>query len=72
MISFLNMLAVFEERTIVYCLLLFGLAAFSTVSEGHQKIRCKVPGVDMCNLLLLLPFLLHNLLEEEAEEYNRS
>ena len=33
-----------------------------------------IPGViravDMQNMLLMLPFLLHNLLEQEVEEYN--
>jgi hypothetical protein len=37
-----------------------------------DKIPGKVRAVDMRNLLLLLPFLLHNLLEEEVEEYNRT
>ncbi len=36
-----------------------------------SKVPGKVRAVDMRNLLLLLPFLLHNLLEEEVEEYNR-
>ena len=35
-----------------------------------DKIPCRVRAVDMRNLLLLLPFLLHNLFEEEVEEYN--
>ena len=35
------------------------------------KIPCRVRAVDMRNILLMLPFLLHNLLEEEVEEYNR-
>ena len=35
-----------------------------------KKIPCRVRAVDMRNLLLLLPFLLHNLLEEEVKEYN--
>ncbi len=37
---------------------------------GTQAHR--VRAVDMRNVLLLLPFLLHNLLEEEVDEYNRS
>ena len=36
-----------------------------------SKLPCRVRGIDMRNLLLLLPFLLHNLLEEEVEDYNR-
>ena len=36
-----------------------------------SKLPGRVRGVDMRNLLLLLPFLLHNLLEEEVEDYNR-
>ena len=32
---------------------------------------CRVRAVDMRHILLMLPFLLHNLLEEEVEEYNR-
>jgi hypothetical protein len=35
-----------------------------------DKISSRVRAVDMQNLLLLLPFLLHNLLEEEVEGYN--
>ena len=35
------------------------------------KHPCRVRAVDMRNILLMLPFLLHNLLEEEVEEYNR-
>jgi hypothetical protein len=35
-----------------------------------DKISGRVRAVDMRNLLLLLPFLLHNLLEVEVEEYN--
>jgi hypothetical protein len=35
-----------------------------------DKIPGRVRAVDMRNLLLVLPFLLHNLLEEEVEEYN--
>ena len=35
-----------------------------------KKIPCRVRAVDMRNLLLLLPFLLHNLLQEEVKEYN--
>ncbi len=35
-----------------------------------NKIQCRERAVDMRNLLLLLPFLLHNLFEEEVEEYN--
>jgi hypothetical protein len=38
-----------------------------TGSQAHR-----VRAVDMRNVLLLLPFLLHNLLEEEVAEYNRS
>ncbi len=37
-----------------------------------DKIPGRVRAVDMRNLLLILPFLLHNLLEEEVEEYNRT
>ncbi len=37
-----------------------------------DRIPSRVRAVDMRNLLLLLPFLLHNLLEEEVEEYNRT
>ena len=37
-----------------------------------DKIPCRVRAKDMRNLLLLLPFLLHNLFEEEVEEYNRA
>jgi len=36
----------------------------------NDKVPGRVRAVDMRNLLLLLPFLLHNLLEEEVEEYN--
>jgi hypothetical protein len=36
-----------------------------------SKLPTRVRGVDMRNLLLLLPFLLHNHLEEEVEDYNR-
>ncbi len=36
-----------------------------------SKLPARVRGVDMRNLLLLLPFLQHNLLEEEVEDYNR-
>ena len=36
---------------------------------GKQAHRVRV--MDMRNVLLLLPFLLHNLLEEEVAEYNR-
>ena len=39
---------------------------------GSQARRVTVRAVDMRNVLLLLPFLLHNLLEEEVDEYNRS
>ncbi len=42
----------------------------STRKTGAQAHR--VCAVDMRNVLLLLPFLLHNLLEEEVDEYNRS
>ena len=35
-----------------------------------DKIPGRVRAVDMRNLLLVLPFLLHNLLEVEVEEYN--
>ena len=35
-----------------------------------NKIPSRVRAVDIRNLLLLLLFLLHNLLEEEVEEYN--
>jgi hypothetical protein len=35
-----------------------------------DKIPCRVRAKDMQNLLLLLPFLLHNLVEEEVEGYN--
>ena len=35
-----------------------------------DKIPGRVRAVDMRNLLLVLPFLLHNLLEEEVAEYN--
>ena len=34
------------------------------------RIPGNVRAVDMRNLLLVLPFLLHNLLEEEVAEYN--
>ena len=34
------------------------------------KIPGKVRAMDMRHILLLLPFLLHNLLQEEVEEYN--
>ena len=37
----------------------------------ESKIPVQVRAVDMRNILLVLPFLLHNLLEEEVEEYNR-
>ncbi len=37
-----------------------------------DKIPCRVRAKDMRNLLLVLPFLLHNLLLEEVEEYNRA
>jgi hypothetical protein len=37
---------------------------------GAQAHR--ICAVDMRNALLLLPFLLHYLLEEDVEEYNRS
>jgi hypothetical protein len=37
-----------------------------------DKVPCKVRAVDMRNILLVLPFLLHNLLEEEVEEYNKT
>ena len=37
-----------------------------------DKIPGIVPAKDMRNLLLLLPFLLHNLFEEKVEEYNRA
>ncbi len=36
----------------------------------NDKVPGRVRAVDMRNLLLLLPFLLHNLLEEEVEGYN--
>ena len=36
----------------------------------ESKIPARVRAVDMRNILLVLPFLLHNLLEEEVEEYN--
>jgi hypothetical protein len=36
----------------------------------NDKIPGRVRAVDMRNLLRVLPFLLHNLLEEEVEEYN--
>ncbi len=35
-----------------------------------DRIPSRVRPVDMRNLLLMLPFLLHNLLEEEVAEYN--
>ena len=35
------------------------------------KPNGRVRAVDMRHILLVLPFLLHNLLEEEVEEYNR-
>ena len=35
-----------------------------------DKIPGRVRAVDMRNLLLVLPFLMHNLLEEEVAEYN--
>ena len=38
----------------------------------YQHIPGKIRAVDMRNLLLILPFLLHNLLEEEVEHYNSS
>ncbi len=37
-----------------------------------DKIPCRLRAEDMRNLLLLLPFLLHNLFEEEVKEYNRA
>jgi hypothetical protein len=37
-----------------------------------DKIPCRVRAKDMRNLPLVLPFLLHNLLLEEVEEYNRA
>ena len=37
-----------------------------------DKIPGRVRAKDMRNLLLVLPFLLHNLLLEEVEEYNRA
>ena len=37
-----------------------------------SKISGRVRAVDMRNILLVLPFLLHNLLQEEVEEYNRN
>jgi hypothetical protein len=36
----------------------------------NSKVPTNVHAVDMQNLLLLLPFLLHNLLDEEVEQYN--
>ena len=48
-------------------------AWIGTIFESIRKTG-RTPGrvraVDMRNLLLLLPFLLHNLLEEEVAEYN--
>jgi hypothetical protein len=49
-------------------------AWIGTIFEGlrkESKIPARVRAVDMRNILLVLPFLLHNLLEEEVEEYNR-
>ena len=37
-----------------------------------SKISGRVRAVDMRNILLVLPFLLHNLLQEEVEEYKRN
>ena len=48
-------------------------AWIGNVFESIRKTKknpCRVRAVDMRNLLLLLPFLLHNLLEEEVKEYN--
>jgi hypothetical protein len=43
---------------------------FDSIRRTEQN-PCRVRAKDMRNLLLLLPFLLHNLFEEEVEEYNR-
>jgi hypothetical protein len=34
------------------------------------KNPCNISTMDMLHILLLLPFLLHNLLQDEVEEYN--
>ncbi len=48
----------------LYLVIIFDSIRKSGILPGNVR------AVDMQNILLLLPLLLHNLLEEEVEEYN--
>jgi hypothetical protein len=43
---------------------------FDSISKTGKQAH-RVHAMDVRNVLLLLPFSLHNLLEEEVAEYNR-
>ena len=59
-----------DSRLLGPCNALLGLDIQTFRSKG--KLPPRVRAMDMCHVLLILPFLLHGLLTEEVEEYNRT